>query len=99
LQCEVKRLALNGQSNRARVCPLLDQSRQSWIFDLPGLFWTKRCEKMSLEGAWVMPKKRFSAEQIVTLLRQIEVSMAQGNPTPVACRDAGISLQNYAMSC
>ena len=25
-----------------------------------------------------MPKKRFSAEQIVTLLRQIEVLMAQG---------------------
>ena len=25
-----------------------------------------------------MPKKRFSAEQIVTLLRQIEVAMAQG---------------------
>ena len=38
-----------------------------------------------------MPKKMFSAEQIVTLLRQIEVSMAQGKPTPVACRDAGIS--------
>ena len=38
-----------------------------------------------------MPKKRFGAEQIVTLLRQIEVSMAQGKPTPVACRDAGIS--------
>ena len=36
-----------------------------------------------------MPKKRFSAEQIVTLLRQIEVSMAQGAATPVACRDAG----------
>jgi hypothetical protein len=35
-----------------------------------------------------MPKKRFGAEQIVTLLRQIEVSMAQGKPTPVACRDA-----------
>ena len=31
-----------------------------------------------------MPKKRFSAEQIVTLLRQIEVSMAQGKSTPVA---------------
>jgi hypothetical protein len=27
-----------------------------------------------------MPKKRFSAEQIVTLLRQIEVLMAQANP-------------------
>jgi hypothetical protein len=46
-----------------------------------------------------MSKKRFSAEQIVTLLRQIEVLMAQGNPTPVACRDASMSLQNYAMSC
>ena len=46
-----------------------------------------------------MPKKRFSAEQIVTLLRQIEVSMAQVNATPGACRDADISLQNCAMSC
>jgi putative transposase len=46
-----------------------------------------------------MPKKRFSAEQIVTVLRQIEVSMALGKPTPVACRDAGISQQNCAMSC
>jgi len=36
-----------------------------------------------------MPKKRFSAEQIVTLLCQIEVSMAQGNSTLVACLDAG----------
>ena len=46
-----------------------------------------------------MPKKRFGAEQIVTLLRQIEVSMAQGKATPVACRDAGISQQIYATSC
>ena len=36
-----------------------------------------------------MPKKRFGAEQIVTLLRQIEVSMAQDKSTPVGCRDAG----------
>src|ERR1039457_4465422 len=34
-----------------------------------------------------MPKKRFGAEQIVTLLRQIEVSMAQGKS---ARRPAGI---------
>jgi hypothetical protein len=46
-----------------------------------------------------MPKKRFGAEQIVTLLRQIEVSMAQGKATAVACRDAGISQQGYATSC
>jgi putative transposase len=42
-----------------------------------------------------MPKKRFSAEQIVVLLRQIEVLMSQGNAAPVACREAGISQQSY----
>ena len=34
-----------------------------------------------------MPKKRFSAEQIVTVLRQIEVLMSQGKAAPVACRE------------
>jgi transposase-like protein len=42
-----------------------------------------------------MPKNRLSAEQIVTLLRQIEVSMAQGKSIGVACREAGISDQSY----
>ena len=63
--------------------------------DLPWLFWTKQCEKLSLEGALVMPKKRFSAEQIVVVLRQIEVLMSQGKAAPVACREAGISQQSY----
>ena len=30
---------------------------------------------------------------------QIKVSMAQGKPVQVACRDSGISPQNYAMGC
>ena len=42
-----------------------------------------------------MPKKRFSAEQIVVLLRQIEVLMSQGKAAPVACREAGVSQQSY----
>ena len=42
-----------------------------------------------------MPKKRFNAEQIVVLLRQIEVLMSQGKAAPVACREAGISQQSY----
>ena len=29
-----------------------------------------------------MPKKRFSAEQVVVLLRQIEGAMSQGKSTP-----------------
>ena len=42
-----------------------------------------------------MPKKRFSAEQIVVMLRQIEVLMSQGKAAPVACREAWISQQSY----
>ena len=42
-----------------------------------------------------MPKKRFSAERIVVLLRQIEVLMSQGKTAPIACREAGISQQSY----
>ena len=42
-----------------------------------------------------MPKKRFSAEQIVVVLRQIEVLMSQGKSAPVACREAGISQQSW----
>ena len=38
---------------------------------------------------------RRSAEQIVTVLRQIEVLMSQGKAAPVACREAGISQQSY----
>jgi transposase-like protein len=40
-----------------------------------------------------MPKKRFSAEQIVVV--QIEVLMSQGKTPAVACREAGISQQSY----
>jgi hypothetical protein len=46
-----------------------------------------------------MPKKRFGAEQIVTLLRQIEVSIGQGKAAPAVCRDAAISLQNCETGC
>ena len=42
-----------------------------------------------------MAKKRFSPEQIVMLLRQIEVATAQGKSIPVACREAGISDQSF----
>ena len=35
----------------------------------------------------------------MTLLRQIEVLMGQGKSAPEACREAGISQQNYVTSC
>jgi transposase-like protein len=42
-----------------------------------------------------MSTKRFKPEQIVNLLRQIEVEIANGKTTPQACRDAEIMTQTY----
>ena len=42
-----------------------------------------------------MLTKRYKPEQIVNLLRQVEVEIANGKTTPQACRDAGITAQTY----
>jgi len=42
-----------------------------------------------------MSTKRYKPEQIVNLLRQIEVEIANGKTTPQACRDAQITAQTY----
>ena len=42
-----------------------------------------------------MPTKRYKAEQIVTLLRQIEVGIANGKTTPQVCKEAEITVQTY----
>ena len=42
-----------------------------------------------------MPIKRYKPEQIVNLLRQIEVEIANGKNTPQACKEAEITQQTY----
>jgi putative transposase len=42
-----------------------------------------------------MPIQRYKPEQIVTMLRQIEVSIANGKTTPQACKEAAITVQTY----
>ena len=42
-----------------------------------------------------MPMIRYKPEQIVTLLRQIEVAVANGKTTPQACKEAEITQQTY----
>lgn len=42
-----------------------------------------------------MSTKRYKPEQIVTLLRQIEVEVANGKTTPQACKEAEITVQTY----
>jgi putative transposase len=42
-----------------------------------------------------MPMIRYKPEQIVTLLRQIEVAVANGKTTPQACKEAEITVATY----
>ena len=42
-----------------------------------------------------MPMQRYKPEQIVTVLRQIEVVVGNGKSTPQACKQAGITVQTY----
>ena len=45
-----------------------------------------------------MPKKRFTPEQIIATLRQIEVQLAQGKSVALARKDAAISEQSTRTS-
>ena len=42
-----------------------------------------------------MSTKRYKPEQVVNLLRQIEVQIANGKKVPQACKEAGIHTQTY----
>ena len=42
-----------------------------------------------------MPKKRFTAEEIIRKLREAEVLLSQGQPIDTVCRGLGISEQTY----
>jgi putative transposase len=39
--------------------------------------------------------RRYEAEEIVVLLRRIEVAIANGKTTPQACKEAEITVQTY----
>ena len=42
-----------------------------------------------------MPKKRYSAEQIIAKLREAEIELAKGSTTGAVCRKLAISEQTY----
>ncbi len=42
-----------------------------------------------------MARKRFSPEQIITILREAEVLLNQSNPVAEVCRKLGVSEQTY----
>ena len=48
-----------------------------------------------MERAFIMARKRFSDEDVIRLLRQIEVELASGASVAMACRTAGVSDTTY----
>jgi len=64
--------------------------------DVTGLFCTRGNERLHPWGRrLVMAKSRTKPEQIVTLLRQIEVAIANGKSTAQACKEAAVTEQTY----
>jgi len=45
-----------------------------------------------------MARKRYTTEQIISLLREAEVRLSQGHTIGAICRDAGISERSYYRS-
>jgi hypothetical protein len=63
--------------------------------DLTGISCTSRSEReFTLEGSRYADQE-IQPEQIVTLLRQVEVGLANGKTTPQACKEAEITAQTY----
>ena len=44
-----------------------------------------------------MARKIYKPEEIVNLLRQVEVAVANGKSTPVACKEAGVVEQSVTL--
>ena len=42
-----------------------------------------------------MPMKKYKPEQIVAMLRQIDVEIANGKTIPQACKESEITVQTY----
>ena len=45
-----------------------------------------------------MPNRTYNRKQIVNLLREIEADIANGIPTALAAREAGISEETYYLN-
>jgi hypothetical protein len=45
-----------------------------------------------------MAKRKYTAEQIIGILRQVEVAISNGRPTLQACQEAGIVLRECTAS-
>src|SRR5580704_7341517 len=91
-------LSARKKVSRCPAIPLLPASPGSGVpsmCDVTGKFVPSGMRENPLGGKRVMPNKRYKPEQIVTMLRQIEVGIANGKTTPQACKEAEITIQTF----
>jgi transposase-like protein len=50
---------------------------------------------MDSDKEGVMPRKRFTSEQIIGKLLEAEVSLAKGKAVPLVCKQIGVTEQTY----
>jgi putative transposase len=89
LYCENCNTISNSRPYRCGVCgseAVLRVEPKGAVRDL--LVGSDRCDS-GADGV------KHSAEQVVNLLRQIDVAVANGKTTPQACKEAGIVEQTY----
>ncbi len=67
----------------------------AWRCDLTGLFWSKLCEKLSLERSFGHAEDEVQCGTDRGAVAPDLVLMSQGKTAPMAYREAGISQQSY----
>ena len=70
---------INGGPERSRTSDLRFKKPPACELTCANFFRPSVVRESTWKGAWIIPKKRFSIEQIVTLLRQIELSITRRN--------------------
>ena len=83
-------------SEAGTVCSAV--SRNLWNsaeLSEPGVFVPSEVrENLIEEGHKRCPRRGYKPEQIVMILRQVEVAVANGKSTPQACKEAEINTQS-----
>jgi hypothetical protein len=67
-----------------------------YIYEVPGIFLNQiLCERLLSKELVMSRRKKHTPQQVVNLLRQIEVAVANGKTTVLSCKEAEITEQTY----
>jgi hypothetical protein len=74
---------------------VLERNCVGVLVECPAFFEPVALIETGLQGAAMARRKKHTSEQVLNLLRQIEVAVANGKTTSQACKEAEITEQTY----